>query len=90
MKIDDSQDIVRTGEGNLIPGWEMGILGACEGESRMITIGPDMAFGDTGVFHLIPPSVSLALEVDILKVERDSVDTYLQQGSEGKLFNYSL
>ena len=61
VKIDISQDTVRTGEGHLVPGWEMGILGACEGEKRMILIGPDMAFGDTGVYQVLPPKVSARL-----------------------------
>jgi FKBP-type peptidyl-prolyl cis-trans isomerase len=61
VKIDTSQDTVRTGEGHLVPGWEMGILGACEGEKRMILIGPDMAFGDTGVYQVLPPKVSARL-----------------------------
>ena len=34
--------------------------------------------------------VTLALEVEVIRVERDSVDTFLHQGAEGKLFNYSL
>ena len=32
----------------------------------------------------------LALRVEVVKVERDRVDTFLQQGALGKLFNYSL
>jgi len=90
VKIDSSQDTIKTGEGHLVPGWEMGILGACEGETRMILIGPNMAFGDTGVYQLVPPKVTLALEVEVIKVDRDRVDTFLQQGAEGRLFTYSL
>ena len=58
VKIDTSQDTIRTGEGNLVPGWEMGILGACEGETRMIMIGPNLAFGAAGVHQVVPPQVS--------------------------------
>jgi len=90
VKIDASKDTIRTGEGKLVPGWEMGLLGACEGETRMINIGPDMAWRDRGLYQKIPPKAPVALEVEVLKVERDSVDTFLQQGAEGKLFNFSL
>ena len=48
---------MRTGQGHLVPGWEMGILGACEGETRMITMGPNMAFGNSGVYQRIPARV---------------------------------
>ena len=59
VKIDTSQDTIRTGEGFLVPGWEMGILGACEGETRMIMIGPDLAFGAAGVYQAVPPQVCM-------------------------------
>jgi len=90
VKIDTSQDTIRTGEGNLVPGWEMGILGACEGETRMIMIGPNLAFGAAGVYQVVPPQEPLALRVEVVKVERDRVDTFLQQGALGRLFNYSV
>ena len=32
----------------------------------------------------------LALRVEVVKVERDRVDTFLQQGALGRLFNYSV
>merc|ERR1719312_732718 len=79
VKIDTSQDTIRTGEGNLVPGWEMGILGACEGETRMIMIGPNLAFGAAGVYQVVPPREPLALRVEVVRVERDKVDTFLQQ-----------
>ena len=39
----------------------MGILGACQGVTRMIIIGPGMAFGGTGVYQVLPPKVSARL-----------------------------
>jgi len=35
------------GSGNVIPGFENGILGMAIGESRTITIAPDQAYGQT-------------------------------------------
>ena len=36
------------GVGNLIPGWDIGIVGMTEGSRRLLVIPSDMAYGDRG------------------------------------------
>lgn len=37
------------GFGEVIPGWEKGLLGICVGEIRRLTIPPHLGYGATGV-----------------------------------------
>ena len=55
--IDESVEKIKVGDGKIVPGWEKGILGACEEEERRIIVGSNLAFGDTGVVRLVPPKV---------------------------------
>ena len=61
VKVDESEDEVTIGAGELVRGWELGLAGACEGERRRIMMNHDMAYGDAGAFRLIPPRVSAGL-----------------------------
>ena len=62
VRVDESEDEEATlGAGELVTGWELGLTGACEGESRRIMMNHDMAYGEAGAFRLIPPRVSSAL-----------------------------
>lgn len=58
MKVDESIDTVRAGVGDIIQGWDLGITRACQGEKRKIMMSPEMAYGSTGAFRVIPPQVS--------------------------------
>jgi len=102
--IDLSVDSVKTGEGLLVPGWEKGIMGACVGEERKIMMSSEMAFGASGIHQKIPPNVPLALDVKIMKIEKepkperkekavieedDVVLKYLEQGANGELFSFA-
>jgi len=69
LKIDESRDKVLLGAAQVVPGWELGLLGGCQGERRQIMMHQDMAFGELGVFRAVPPRSALVLDVDILKVE---------------------
>ena len=46
----------KLGSGQVIPGWEQGLLRMCVGERRRLEIPPDLAYGDRGVGDIIPPS----------------------------------
>ncbi|HEY3142136.1 MAG TPA: FKBP-type peptidyl-prolyl cis-trans isomerase [Acidimicrobiales bacterium] len=58
---------VTLGEGSVIPGWEQGLIGAKAGERRRLVMGSDLAYGRNGAGP-IPPSASLAFEVDIIAI----------------------
>ena len=69
VKVDESQDTVILGSGQVIPGWELGLYGGCEGERRMIMMNHEMAYGEAGAFRVIPPQAALVLDVEIIKVD---------------------
>lgn len=55
------------GSGQVIPGWEQGLEGMLVGGRRMITIPPDLAYGDRGAGDAIPPGETLVFVVDLLE-----------------------
>jgi FKBP-type peptidyl-prolyl cis-trans isomerase len=43
------------GIGQVIKGWDEGLIGMCEGEKRTLTIPSDMAYGTFGALPLLAP-----------------------------------
>lgn len=56
------------GSGQVIPGWEQGVLGMKVGEKRILTIAPELAYGSTGAGNIIPPNATLIFEVELLEI----------------------
>ncbi len=57
------------GEGNVIQGWEQGLVGMKVGEKRKLTIAPELGYGQSGLGDLIPPDSVLVFEVELLGIE---------------------
>ena len=57
---------VRVGE--VIPGWDEGLVGVKIGERRHLVIGPDNAYGASGQ-GTIPPNAPLAFDVDVVDIQ---------------------
>ena len=73
VQFDSSHDIGRpltftVGKGEVVPGWEDGMLGMRSGGVRRLTIPPQLAYGEQGLGEHIPPGSTLVLEVQLLEL----------------------
>jgi FKBP-type peptidyl-prolyl cis-trans isomerase len=58
------------GAGQVIKGWDMGVLGMKVGGKRSLTIPASLGYGSTGAGGgLIPPDATLIFDVELLEVK---------------------
>ena len=55
------------GQGNVIQGWDLGLIGACSGEKRKLTIPPELGYGEAGVGP-IPGGATLLFDVEVVSI----------------------
>lgn len=55
------------GEGRVIQGWELGVLGMKVGEKRKLTISPELGYGSADLGK-IPPNSTLIFDVELVKI----------------------
>jgi peptidylprolyl isomerase len=55
------------GQGNVIAGWDQGIVGMKAGGRRLLVIPSELAYGETGSSPNIPPNSPLIFVVDLKK-----------------------
>jgi len=55
-----------------IQGYEQGLLDMCVGEKRLLTVPPELAYGEHGSGP-IPPNAALKFEVDLVSLEGDDL-----------------
>ena len=53
----------------VIPGWELGLMGMKAEGKRIIKIPSSLAYGEKGVGNLIPPNSTLIFEIEILNIK---------------------
>jgi FKBP-type peptidyl-prolyl cis-trans isomerase len=58
------------GAGQVIKGWEEGLMGANVGEKRTLLIPPELAYGAKGRGEVIPPNATLEFDVEVVGIMR--------------------
>jgi FKBP-type peptidyl-prolyl cis-trans isomerase len=58
----------KLGAGDVIKGWDQGVVGMQVGGKRRLVIPPDLGYGSRGAGNDIPPNATLIFEIELLKV----------------------
>ena len=57
------------GQGQVIRGWDEGVVGMKVGGKRKLTIPPQLGYGAAGAGGVIPANATLVFEVELLEVQ---------------------
>jgi len=73
-KFDSSLDhgqpfVFNLGAGQVIQGWDEGVVGMKVGGKRKLTIPPSLGYGSAGIPGAIPGNATLIFDIELLKVE---------------------
>ncbi|XP_031838820.1 peptidyl-prolyl cis-trans isomerase Fkb14 isoform X1 [Nomia melanderi] len=56
------------GVGQVIKGWDQGLVDMCVGEKRKLTIPPALGYGEKGAGNVIPGGATLLFDVELINI----------------------
>lgn len=62
--------VFNLGAGQVIAGWDKGIVGMKVGEKKTLIIAPEDAYGAGGVHGVIPPNSTLVFDVELVSINK--------------------
>lgn len=62
--------VLKIGDGQVIAGWEQGIIGMKEGGKRRLIIPSALAYGEAGRDPVIPPNSMLIFDIELVQVQK--------------------
>lgn len=72
MQCDSSRErdvlAVTIGVGQVIQGWDQGLIGLCEGAKAILVVPPELGYGSHGAGDVIPGGATLNFDVEVVSV----------------------
>ena len=86
-KFDSSRDRnepfkFKIGQGQVIKGWDQGVVGMKVGGKRKLTIPSDLGYGETGSPPNIPPKAGLKFDVELVEFVAEVTDAGAGDGGK--------
>tara|TARA_Y100001970_G_scaffold294263_1_gene449438 strand:+ start:19238 stop:19972 length:735 start_codon:yes stop_codon:yes gene_type:complete len=83
--------VFQIGVRQVIPGWELGLMGMKVGGKRKLKIPPELAYGDNAVTDLIPANSTLIFEIEVISIqEHKYINIEPNELTESKINNFIL
>jgi|EP00908_Phaeocystis_cordata_P008336 FK506-binding protein 14 len=64
----DSVRAVMIGVGQVIQGWDQGLIGLCQGAKAILVVPPELGYGSHGAGDVIPGGATLRFDVEVVSV----------------------
>ena len=71
------------GVGEVIKGWDQGLVGMCVGERRKLVVPSGSAYGDAGAGALVPGGATLVFKVELLAIVEEEEEAEEEAAAEG-------
>lgn len=59
----------RIGVGQVVPAWDLGLVGMAVGGVRRLEAPPELAYGEAGLLPDVPPDAAVTFEVELLELK---------------------